>query len=197
MKEKAVIRYIGVFVLGYLAYSLFLAPSGRGGTLDFGPVHSDGPKAELRHAAPDFSLMDLSGNSVRLSALRGQTVVVTLWAPWCPSCLKELPQLERLAGKLPEGVRILAIATDYSSPEEIRRIAREKGVRKLPILLDSTDDVGLAYDMRVFPSTYIIDGAGVVRYALRGVRNWESASALEDIRAVADFTNTSSAPPSP
>lgn len=41
--------------------------------------------------APDFELLDLSGQPVRLSSFRGQPVVINFWATWCPACQKEFP----------------------------------------------------------------------------------------------------------
>ena len=46
--------------------------------------------------APDFVLQDLAGNSGRLSNLRGQVVLVNLWATWCPPCRAEMPDLSAL-----------------------------------------------------------------------------------------------------
>ena len=46
--------------------------------------------------APDFALSDLDGQAVRLSAHRGQVVLVNLWATWCPPCREEMPSMETL-----------------------------------------------------------------------------------------------------
>jgi cytochrome c biogenesis protein CcmG/thiol:disulfide interchange protein DsbE len=43
--------------------------------------------------APDFELVDLDGNSVHLSALRGRPVIVNFWASWCVPCADEFPLL--------------------------------------------------------------------------------------------------------
>ncbi len=58
-----------------------------------------GPKerAEVGFPAPDFSLLDLNGTSVKLSELRGKKAVfLDFWASWCPSCQEEMPTLEQL-----------------------------------------------------------------------------------------------------
>ncbi|WP_338023565.1 peroxiredoxin family protein [Archangium primigenium] len=54
--------------------------------------------------APDFTLRGLDGQPVRLSALRGQRVVLAFWAPWCGVCKAEsstLSWLQRLMGGRP------------------------------------------------------------------------------------------------
>src|SRR5262249_39182460 len=45
--------------------------------------------------APDFAVPDLAGQAVRLSAYRGQVVLVNIWATWCPPCREEMPSMQR------------------------------------------------------------------------------------------------------
>ena len=61
----------------------------------------------LPQPAPDFTLKTHDGQDVKLSSLRGRVVLLNFWATWCPPCVKEMPELDRFAGKL-EAIRAAA-----------------------------------------------------------------------------------------
>ncbi|HST05965.1 MAG TPA: redoxin domain-containing protein, partial [Chloroflexia bacterium] len=50
-----------------------------------------GPAPRLDAEAPDFTLKDMAGNTIKLSSLRGQPVMINFWATWCPPCRDEIP----------------------------------------------------------------------------------------------------------
>jgi cytochrome c biogenesis protein CcmG, thiol:disulfide interchange protein DsbE len=66
--------------------------------------------------APDFSLMQLSGEPLQLSAYRGKVILLDFWATWCEPCEKEIPDFVNLQDKYgQEGLQIIAISMDDSS----------------------------------------------------------------------------------
>ncbi|WP_444676718.1 redoxin family protein [Halomonas sp. E19] len=58
-------------------------------------------------ALPDLTLENLDGEPVNLQALRGERVVVNLWATWCPPCLREMPLLAEADTR--EGVTVVVV----------------------------------------------------------------------------------------
>ncbi|MGE5072963.1 MAG: redoxin domain-containing protein, partial [Anaerolineae bacterium] len=67
-----------------------VASADRAGTSTAGRI----PAPQKGFLAPDFTLSDPQGKSYTLSHLRGQAVVVNIWATWCPPCKEEMPALE-------------------------------------------------------------------------------------------------------
>src|SRR6185503_6629876 len=59
-----------------------------------GPTATPAPAAVVGAPAPDFTLKNLSGESVTLSALRGQVVLINFWATWCIPCRDEMPAIQ-------------------------------------------------------------------------------------------------------
>ncbi len=111
--------------------------------------------------APEFSLNDLQGNTVTLSALRGRVVVIDFWATWCPPCEFQIPVLSALAdAHRGEPVDVIGISVDTDGPEVVRAYAEEHGVR-YTILLGSE---ALARDFGApgFPALIVVSPDGKI-----------------------------------
>lgn len=115
--------------------------------------------------APDFSLTDMEGNTIRLSDLRGQRVLLNFWATWCPPCRAEMPDLQSAYVKYKEsGFAVLAV--DFrETKEQVKKFQQAYGIT-FPIVIDDTGAVALTYGVRGIPSSFFIsrDGMVVLRY---------------------------------
>ncbi len=75
-------------------------------------------EVEAGPTAPDFSLKDLSGQTVTLEQYRGKVVLLDFWATWCPPCRMTIPMLIKLQDKYrDDGLVILGISID--DPQQI------------------------------------------------------------------------------
>jgi thiol-disulfide isomerase/thioredoxin len=76
---------------------------------------------------PDFSFVDLSGASKRLSEMPGRLVLLVVWAPWCPPAVDELPHLERAYQTLhSNGLDILGLTE--GDVKEVRATAHQNAL---------------------------------------------------------------------
>jgi peroxiredoxin len=119
--------------------------------------------------APNFSLLTLDGQKVKLSDYRGKAVLLNFWATWCPPCKVEMPwfvDLQKQYGK--DGLVILGVAMDDSEPATIAKFASDLGVNYTVLL--GTDKVSDDYgDVQYLPTTFFIGRNGAVVDKLTGL----------------------------
>lgn len=114
-----------------------------------------------RAAAADFSLLDLKGKRVKLSAFRGKVLVISFWATWCEPCMQELPHLDRKAQALPDDLVVLAISTDNAQTMNKVRLTVKRKRWRVPVLLDADGQVTSDLNPRgAHPYTMFLDRAG-------------------------------------
>ena len=120
-------------------------------------------------AAPDFTVETFEGETLRLSDLRGQVVVLNFWASWCPPCRWEMPFFETISQEYKErDVVFLGIAMS-DTMKDAGDFADAAGVT-YPLALDATNEIARDYEVLGLPTTFLIDKDGAIRRRL-GVAN--------------------------
>jgi thiol-disulfide isomerase/thioredoxin len=181
--KRLLYRLMVVFLAGYVAYTLVFSGVGRE-KLELGAPLGDQPAAKLLYPTPDYAFAALNGSPVKLSDYRGKTIVLNIWAPWCPPCRQELPWLETLARRADKNTVVLLAATQFADAGEVARLARENKIERARVLLDGEGELTEVFNAPSLPTTYIIDPHGIIRYRISGARAWDSGSALEDVLLV-------------
>jgi len=133
--------------------------------------------AELLGTAPELapSTQWLQSKPLTLAALRGQVVVVHFWTFGCINCIHNYPAYkawqEQYGGK---GVTIIGIHTpEFENEADLTRIrtrAEQNGL-KFPIAVDNNQANWKNWNNRYWPSIYLIDKKGQVRYRWEGELN--------------------------
>lgn len=127
------------------------------------------PAPQQGFMAPDFELKNPAGESIKLSDLRGQAVLVNLWATWCPPCRAEMQSIEKVFKEYKDqGFTVLAVNMTYQdAPLEVVPFVNEQKL-SFPILLDETGDMAKAYQLRSLPSSYFIARDGIIHEVVIG-----------------------------
>ncbi|MCB0281860.1 MAG: TlpA family protein disulfide reductase [Calditrichae bacterium] len=129
------------------------------------PLFSGSYSDESRKA-PDFTLKSLTGSdSISLSALRGNVVLVDFWASWCPPCKQSLPYLSELEKKY-KNLKVVAVNIDDDNQTAIDFINENN--LKLTMVHDSDKSVVSAYDVPEMPTAYLVDQYGKIQYIHSG-----------------------------
>lgn len=129
---------------------------------------SDQVRLSQGDVAPDFTLADLTGNTVRLADLRGEVVAVHFWAEQCRFCEGEMRWLESSYQQLrAEGFELLAVNAGQDRKTAQGFIDRVK-IITYPTLLDDESMVTKRYGVIVLPTTLLVDRKGIVRHKIIG-----------------------------
>ena len=129
-----------------------------------GSTPSEAPGAPAREPprAPEFLLQDLRGNTVASLYAARPVTVVHFWASFCIPCIREIPELNRLAATYePLGAAIYAISSDDATAAELRQLERAYGIRHRVLVADRTV-IGAFGGLEAFPTTFLVDRSGQI-----------------------------------
>ncbi len=119
----------------------------------------------LGQAAPKISLASLEGAPLPVGdELGSKVVVLNFWATWCPPCREELPEFSKLATQFPgQPVAFYSVATDQEK-DLIASVVNET-TPKPPVAYDAGMAAAEAFQVRMLPTTVVIDKKGTIRHA--------------------------------
>mgnify|MGYP005864595621 CR=1 FL=1 len=117
--------------------------------------------------APDFSLPTLDGGATSLRDYRGRVVLLNFWLTWCGPCRAEMPDMQVVYEELRDRGFVVVGVNGGESRDKVEGFAQEFGLT-FPILVDEERGVTSRYGVRGYPTTFIIDGDGVIQQVIVG-----------------------------
>lgn len=123
--------------------------------------------------APDFTLMDQTGQTHTLSEYKGKTVFLNFWATWCGPCRQEMPHIQKIYeeyGKNDGELVVLGVANPKTDDNPQNADVSEAEINQFledneydyPVAMDVTGEVFATYGISSFPTTFMIDKEGNV-----------------------------------
>ena len=162
---KTTQRKILYSIILLLGFAWIFVSADRSGSSTSGLI----PAPQQGFLAPDFELQTTTGETIKLSDLRGQAVLVNLWATWCPPCRAEMPAIEKIYNEYKDdGLVILAVNMTYQDTASNIAPFIDEYDLTFPILLDTNNSVGSAYQLRSLPSSFFIDRDGIISEVVIG-----------------------------
>ena len=142
------------------------------------PLPVLGRAPELVGIDPWFNSPD--GEPLRLAALRDRVVLLEFWTFACVNCQRTLPFLRRMHDQYQPDFTVVGVhSPEFAferSVQNVERSVQEQGL-EYPVGLDNDFVAWNAYGNRYWPTMYLIDRAGQIRYTQIGEGNYRRTEA--------------------
>ncbi|MCH7541642.1 redoxin domain-containing protein [Patescibacteria group bacterium] len=153
MRNYIFLGIIIVLIIGVIAFLTLSKQQSKEVTTSSGEQVTTGlsegqeiETAEEGKLAPDFTLVDFEGKTVKLSDLKGKPVFIDFWTKWCPFCIDEMPEIEKIHKEFGDQIVVLGIhRTNTESASVGEDFARKDIKVTYQILQDKDDEVYKAY----------------------------------------------------
>lgn len=133
---------------------------------------------------PPLRLPDLAGNKADLSQLRGRVVLVNFWASWCPPCVHEMPSMARLMAQLKDKPFTILAVNMAETLSTIQRFINTKVKINFPVVLDRHGSALRQWKVFAFPTSYLVDKQGRIRFAVFGSIDWDTPAIMSTINTL-------------
>lgn len=166
-----------MILLAFLSFGFGAGCSEKGKKAEAEKKVSPGIGVEVGQLAPDFRIKNLKGGVTALSQHRGKVVLINFWATWCEPCRAEMPSMEELYSNYSRNdFEILAVSIDTIGEPPVRFFIEDFGFT-FPVLMDEQFTVNDHYQVRVVPTTILIDRKGVIARRVLGAKDWTEPDA--------------------
>lgn len=141
-----------------------------------------------KNKTPPLSLPDLDGINRQLTDYRGKVVLVNFWASWCPPCIEEIPSMHRLYKKM-ENRSFEILAVNVGEKKSVIMKFRKQLGFDFPVLLDQKGHAYRKWKVYVYPSNFLLDARGLLRFGAPGGVEWDGDEAIAAINNLLEETN--------
>lgn len=112
---------------------------------------------------PNIQATLIDGSKFDISKYRGKPILINMWGTWCPVCSQEASNIESVSKKY----TVLTIAVSSKDDANIKKWMAEKGVN-YPVLNDIDGKWAKRFKVSVFPTNFIYDSDGKLKFAETG-----------------------------
>jgi thiol-disulfide isomerase/thioredoxin len=138
------------------------------------PAEAAGPidRSHKGEAPPAVSFAAPDGKQTSIAAFKGKPVLVNLWATWCAPCLKEMPTLDVVAGRM----AVVAVSQDLDGTTKVAPYMAKAGLKNIKPYLDTAVALSTTYQTSL-PTSILYDSTGKEVWRVTGGMDWTSDKA--------------------
>lgn len=138
---------------------------------------------ETAHPPADFNLtlMDENGKTISLAEFKGKVVFLNMWATWCPPCIAEMPNINKLHNEMGNEIAFVMVSLDEDF-ETAKAFNKRKGYN-LPIYTLQSNRPAM-YQSSTVPTTYVINAKGELVLTHKGMSNYNTSKFKKFLRGL-------------
>lgn len=130
-----------------------------------------------------INLNDAYDNPIVKNNFKGKVTVINFWATWCPPCVQEIPSLNRLKKKM-QGLPFELISINYAEDKNTILDFMKKVKVDFPVLLDQDGSFARKWNVITYPSTFVIDKKGKIKYGVNAAIEWDSPEFITKLKSL-------------
>ena len=117
----------------------------------------------------------ITKNGVKETLLNTDRVIIlNFWATWCPPCIKEIPELQKLKKEFDKTVEVFFISVDFNFKESVPKFLKKNKFSDLKVFNDENLALSKKFGVKIMPTTIIINKSFKEAYRIIGYVDWQS-----------------------
>ncbi len=124
----------------------------------------------------NLNLMDEDGKTISLAEFKGKVIFMNMWATWCPPCIAEMPNINKLHKEVGDEIAFVMVSLDDDF-ETAKAFNKRKGY-DLPIYTLQSNRPAM-YQSSTVPTTYVISANGQLVLTHKGMANYNTSEFRE------------------
>ncbi|MER2996607.1 TlpA family protein disulfide reductase [Pontibacter populi] len=151
---------------------------------DANAVASASAVANSEMAGSGFKMVDLQGKQVAFESLKGKVVFLNIWATWCPPCIAEMPNIQKLYDKVgSDKIAFVMLSVDEGGMEKVKKFIGKKNYT-FPVYMPASQFPQEFYSNAI-PTTFIISPEGKIVAKQEGMADYDTPEVVEFLQKLA------------
>tara|TARA_B100001057_G_scaffold228199_1_gene228494 strand:- start:1576 stop:2082 length:507 start_codon:yes stop_codon:yes gene_type:complete len=131
-----------------------------------------------------FDIENLNGKKIKISDSKNKILVLNFWATWCPPCIKEIPDLQKLQGDFQNDVEVLFISVDANFKKTVPKFLKKNKFSGLKVFNDEKLLITKKFEVKIMPTTIVINKDFKEKFRVTGYVEWSSQKYRELIKSL-------------
>ncbi|WP_299700465.1 TlpA disulfide reductase family protein [uncultured Pontibacter sp.] len=135
-------------------------------------------------AGAGFKMVDLEGKTVEFESLKGKVIFLNIWATWCPPCIAEMPNIQKLHDKVgSDKIAFVMLSVDEGGMAKVKKFIDKKGYT-FPVYMPASQFPQEFYSTAI-PTTFIISPEGKIVAKQEGMAEYDTKEVREFLLGMA------------